>query len=73
MSFTDVTVLIMSPEQTGSPHSNSWEPCTIIAKLMPTSGSNRAGAKEPAEYTTANIGGAGMSRKPASVAAGRSK
>ena len=37
-------VVISSPEQAGSPHSNSWPPWTIAAKFIPTSGSKIAGA-----------------------------
>src|SRR5689334_12264272 len=67
-----VSVVIVSPAQTGSPHSNSWLPWSMRAKLMPTSGSRIAGATEPVEKTTANIGGATTSRKPAACAAFRS-
>ena len=36
-------VVITSPAQTGSPHSNSWPPWTIVGRLIPTSGSRMAG------------------------------
>ena len=49
MSLTVVSVVIVSPAQTGSPQTNSWQPWTIIGKLMPTSGSSTAGPTEPAE------------------------
>ena len=35
--------MISSPEQTGSPQTNSWLPWTIAAKFIPTSGSKIAG------------------------------
>ena len=73
MSLTLVSVVITSPATTGSLQTNSCPPWTIIAKLMPTSGSKMAGATDPDEETTANIGGAGTSRKPASSALSRSK
>ena len=41
---TSAVVVISSPEQAGSPHSKSWPPWTIVAKFIPTSGSNIAGA-----------------------------
>ncbi len=58
MALTVVVVVISSPATTGGPQTNSWAPWTIMAKLMPTSGSNRAGATDRLAYTTANIGGA---------------
>ena len=44
MSLTVAVVVISSPATTGAPHANSWPPWTIIAKLIPTSGSKIAGA-----------------------------
>ena len=61
-------VVISSPEQTGSPHSKSWPPWTIVAKFIPTSGSKIAGASagravDDAEHRrrddVAEAGGAG--------------
>jgi len=43
------SVLMVSPAQTGSPQTNSCPPCTIIVKLIPTSGSSTAGPTAPAE------------------------
>ena len=72
MSLTLASVVIVSPAQTGSPQSNSWPPCTIITKLMPTSGSRIAGPDRAGRVDDANIGGATTSRKPAACAASRS-
>ena len=44
MSLTDASVVISSPATTSAPQRNSWPPCTIRAKSMPTSGSKIAGA-----------------------------
>jgi hypothetical protein len=42
--LTVTVVVISSPATTSGPQRNSWEPCTIRAKSMPTSGSKMAGA-----------------------------
>ena len=49
MSLTLASVVIVSPAQTGSPQANSCPPWTIIAKLMPTSGSSMPGPTAPDE------------------------
>ena len=43
MSLTLAVVVISSPATTGGPHSNSWPPWTIIAKLSSISGSKIGG------------------------------
>src|SRR5205085_6803885 len=73
MSLTDVVVVISSPATTSGPHSNTWPPWTIIAKLRPMSGSKIGGPTDGALYTTANIGGATTSAYPAARATSTSR
>ncbi len=72
MSRTVVVVLISSPATTTGPHSNSCPAWSMLAKLIPTSGSNSAGVIARPAYTTANIGGATTSAYPAARAASTS-
>src|SRR5258708_33211056 len=65
MSLTLAVVVISSPATTGSRHTNSWPPWTIIAKFSSMSGSKIGGPTAGAEDTTANIGGAATPGEPA--------
>jgi hypothetical protein len=46
IDLTETVVVISSPATTSGPQANSYPPWTISAKLIPTSGSNSAGATD---------------------------